>query len=163
MSNETVRIPTEAIEKVSISKGSKSALASLTEKGGGVPSLTVKDVEEGFVTLQKAQELLGIAHLAYARRLVKENKLEGIRVAVPGGSRWLVTTDSIDRYSVKRIRSRELRNYILRIPMEQEDTVRKLLEKADIPYTLEMAYVKKEKQTKKGETLWASLVARLEK
>ncbi|MHC4302286.1 MAG: hypothetical protein ACYS7Y_33925, partial [Planctomycetota bacterium] len=62
----------------------------------------------------------------------------------------------------RRIRSRELRNYTLRIPMEREKEVRKLLESKDIPYTLEVSYEAKPKAKKEGETLWASIVRRLE-
>lgn len=162
MSNEKVYIPTESILEVSISKGSESPLANRTKANEGLPLLTAQEVEEWFLTLEEAKKELSIAHLAYVRRLVKDNKLEGIKVAVPGGSRWLVTRESTDRYDTKRIRSRELRNYILRIPMEKEDTLRSLLKKAGIPFTLEVAYEKKAKPTKKGESVWATLIARIE-
>lgn len=162
MSNDKGYIPTEAILEVSISKGSKSTLAKSLDRETGLPKLTLQEVEEGYVTLDKAKVLLNIAHLAYTRRLVKENKLEGIRVAVRGGTRWLVTKESIEGYSKRRIRSRELRNYILRIPRDKESMVRKLLEDKGIPYSLEMAYTPKDKPKNKGESLWATIVAKLE-
>lgn len=162
MSNEVVYIPTESILSVSIGKGSKTTLARRTNSNKGLPKLTAQEVAEWFVTLQDAKEVLSIAHLAYVRRLVKDNKLEGIKVAVPGGSRWLVTKESIEGYSTRTIRSRELRNYILRIPSDQEAAVRKLLMQNGIKYNLELAYVAKEKTTKKGESLWATLIAKLE-
>lgn len=162
MSKEEEYISTEAILEVSISKGSTSTLAKALDKNTKLPKLTLGEVEEGYVTLEKAKVLLGIAHLAYTRRLVKDNKLEGIKVAIPGGSRWLVTKESIEGYSTRRVRSRELRNYTLRIPSEREGEVRKLLESKNIPYTLEVSYVAKPKKPVKGETLWATIVGKLE-
>ena len=162
MSNGKVYIPTESILEVSIGKGSESTLAKRANQNDGLPKLTAQEVADWFVTLEEAKGRLGVAHLAYARRLVKDNKLEGIKVAVPGGSRWLVTLESIGRYDTRRVRNRELRNYILRIPSEQEAKVRKLLEQNDVPYTLEIAYVKKEKSPKQGESVWATLISKLE-
>ncbi len=162
MSNEEAYIPVKAIEEVVLLKDSESFLAKSLDKDDGLPRLTMQDVEERFVTLEIAKRRLELAHLTYARRLVKENKLEGIKVKVPGGTRWLVTTESISSYKKRRVRSRELRNFILRIPPEQEEVVRDLMDKAGVSYTLEVAYVGKPKAKTEGATLWAKVISRLE-
>jgi len=155
-------LPLGAIEEVGLSKGSESYLAKSIPSGEKYPRLTISDVEDRFVTLKVAKKLLKVAHLVYVRRLWKEGKLEGIRVKVSGGSRVLLTRESIESYTRRVVRSRELRNYILRIRMEEEDQVRSLLKEAGIRYNLELAYESDGKETKEGDTLWASVVDKLE-
>jgi hypothetical protein len=162
MSNEKVYIPTTAILEVVLSEKSESWLRSVVSEDDGLPLLTMGDVQERFVTLEIAKKRLELAHLTYARRLVKESKLEGIKVKVPGGSRWLVTLESISSYKKRKVRNRALRNFIIRFPGEQEEVVRDALDKAGVTYTLELAYVSKPKDKKAGETVWASVIAKIE-
>lgn len=162
MTNEKAYIPTEAIEEVVLVEKSTSFLAKSLGKDDSLPRLTTQDVQTRFVTLEDAKGRLGMAHLAYVRRLVKENKLEGIKVKIPGGSRWLVTKESITSYKKRVVRSRELRNFILRIPSEQEEVVRKALDQAGVTYNLELAFEAKPKATKAGETVWAKVISSLE-
>lgn len=161
MSNETNLLPLSAIVEVRYLAEGESYLASKTKKGDKVPSLTVKEVLEEFLNLKTAHGRLGMAHLVYTRRLLRDGKLEGIKVRVKGGERWLVTKASIEGYSKRKAVNLEYRNYILRLRPEQEAQVRKFLEQLDSECTLEFAYVKKEKGTKEPDTLWAKVVERV--
>jgi hypothetical protein len=115
-----------------------------SDKGEVPSSLTVTVLSSKYVDIPGSTSLLKVAYPKYARRLVLSDKLKAIKVAIRGGSKWFIDKESILKYVENTGRSRELRNYVLRIPMESEDTVRKAIEKLGIKYELEIAYVAKE-------------------
>lgn len=158
MANEEKRLPTKAIAEVSIGAKSESDLASRTEKGDGKPSYTVKEIVERFVTLKEAQKRLSLAHGQYTRRLLKEGKLEGIKVTLKGGPRWLVSTDSIDRYDLERKAYTTLRNVTVKVDPKHFDALVKFLKGLDPLYSAEYAYEKANKAASGDEEVWASVI-----
>lgn len=162
MSNGKERLPKESIVEIILSRASESALAKATEGTDGKPDLSIENVLKGYVTLKEAKESLGVAWVQYVRRILKEGALEGIRVSVAGGTRWLVTRESIERYRATRKERSSKRNYILKIDSEEEEEVRKALEEAGIEYELSLSYVKKEGATAIEETIWAKVIKNLE-
>lgn len=155
-------VPTTSIVEVRITPESKSPLARSLDPKDKLPRITIEEVEDWFFTLKDAKEALGVAHLVYARRLVTEGKIEGIKVKVPGGERWLVTKESVERYSLKVIRSGEDRNYTLRINPNVEAKVRSLLKANGIEYELSLSYEGKAKKATPSETVWAKVVRKIE-
>lgn len=159
MSNDKVTLPLSAIVEVIYLKEGESYLRSKTKDGDKKPTLTIAEVEGRFLSLKAGHKRLGMAHLVYTRRLLREGKLEGIKVKVKGVERWLVTKAAIEGYSKRKAVNLEYRNYILRLRPEQEAQVRKFLEQLDPGSSLEFAYVKKEKDSTEPDTVWAKVVA----
>lgn len=119
-------------------------VATAGDKEYNPKDISVKVLSEKFVSIPESIGMLKIAYPKYARRLVLTGKLKAIKVAIRGGSKWFIDKGSIRTYIDTTSRSRELRNYILRIPLEREDDVRSALKKLGISYELELAYVAKE-------------------
>lgn len=115
-----------------------------SDKGEIPSSLTVAELNSKYVDIPGSTSSLKVAYPKYARRLILSDKLKAIKVAIRGGSKWFIDKASILSYVENTGRSRELRNYVLRIPMEAEDRVRKAIEALDVKYELEIAYVAKE-------------------
>lgn len=133
-------------------------LARKTKEGDDFPSLSIEDVTEGFVTLKEAKKRLTIAHLQYVRRLLKRGALEGIKVKVSSGTRWLVTIESVEGYSLRQRTKSSLRNYTLRLDPKDLEAIENFLTKSGVPYELVIQYDSKRKPLTKEEDLLARVI-----
>lgn len=129
--------------KVTLNKEGFVTVTAYTTRGKKdykPPQLTLKELREGYVSIVESTSMLKIAYPKYARRLISTDRILAVQVAIKGGVKWFIDRRDIARYVENVSRSRELRNFVLRIPLEQEDAVRSALKKLDIPYELEIAY-----------------------
>lgn len=156
--NEAKRLPVESIVEVSLGLKSETDLAKRAKANDAGPIYTVAEVVERFVTLKEAKVLLGLAYGQYVRRLLKDGKIEGIKVKVSGGTRWLVTRESIRRYEAERRVYTTYRNYVLKIDPKDEAAVRKFIEGLDPEYSLALQYDPDRKPTTKEDTVWAKVI-----
>lgn len=112
-----------------------------------IPSeVTIDILKAEYIGLAKGSSLLGFAYPQYTRRLVLTGKLRAIKIVVKGSLKWFIELKSIDNYKEKVARSNRLRNYTLRIRKDFESTVRKALDKLDIEYELEIAFVSEDNE-----------------
>lgn len=105
-----------------------------------------KELEDGgeFVGLKEAKVLAGVAYSNYMRRLVTGGKVRGVKVfdSVLRSEKWYVSVGGIEDY-VNGKRSRKGgRKFVLRMSVEDEGKVRKILEEEGIKFSLELAYKK---------------------
>lgn len=106
--------------------------------------VSVKVLSEGYSDIPLATRTIGIAYPQYTRRLLLEGKLFGIKVDTKGGSKWFIDNGSIEAYKYATSGEGKVRNYTLKIAKVDEDKVRKLLDKAGVEYSLEIAYKSEE-------------------
>ena len=79
---------------------------------------------EGFVSIKEATVLLGFKYDQYTRRLLLEDKLEGLKKQYKGFSKWWISLSSIETYKSTSRRVEAGRRFILKIDLDKEDAVR---------------------------------------
>lgn len=93
-----------------------------------------------FVGIKDAPVLLGIAYTIYARRLLKEGRIEGVKVQYKHYQKWLISPESITYYNSHKATRTGMRRFLLRTSAENEDAVRDALGALGIEFTLELTY-----------------------
>lgn len=105
--------------------------------------ITVKMVQDLFMSITKATSLLGVSTTQYTRRLLKAGTLGGIKIHVRGNrTRWFLLTQALNEYKNYQLDKRRLTRYIVKMPQGHLDDLRTWLVSRDsecevYPQTLE--------------------------
>lgn len=142
MTNESRRFDEVSVVEIAMRERAEAEAKELYDR---LTQLTWKEIDEDYVPLDEATELLGLKRTNYLRQLVLSDRLDAVKVEMIGFDKWFVSLKSVYYYKKHRRRRRSIRRYVLRCNPDDEDEIRsaldKLVEEETISdYTLELAY-----------------------
>jgi len=114
--------------------------------------LTPKNIRDPkvFVSIKDSCPLLEVKYPMYASRLLKEGKIEGVKLLIGKLEKWYVYVPSITYYKENKSVRTGMRRFLLRTPIENFEKVKEALDALDIEYTLEEAYKAKKGAKKRA-------------
>ena len=127
-----------SLKVVELSRKETSSVLPKTIEVGS--SIAESVLSKEYLSIRDAKKQLGVGYEVYTRRLLLEQKLEGVKVDHGHYVKWHISRDSIASYMVNNRRTSQARRYILRMEKEHEAAVREALDKAGIEYELELSY-----------------------